>query len=153
MGDTGLIPGSGKIPHAVGQLEPVFCNQRSGCHEKPVHNNEEWPLLATIGESLRAAMETQCRSPPKIEKQWVAIANSKLDSFVIKDFTGTTGETWMQPEDLVGKYHSWHGSSDVDGWLCRGLSCCAGNIKYLRVITHQVGKHPQMVFQGKFFLL
>ena len=47
-------------------------------------------------------MKTQCSSPPKIEKQWVAIANSKLDSFVIKDFIGTTGETWMQPADLQG---------------------------------------------------
>ena len=158
MGDTGLIPGSGKIPHgsgkiphAAGQLEPVLCNKVSGCHEKPAQQG-----VAPTCHSWRKPVcsnEDPVQPPPPKEKQWVVTANSKLDSFVIKDFIGTTGETWMQPEDLTGKHHSWHGWSDVNGWLCRGLSCSAGNIKYLRVIRHQAGKHPQMVLGGKFFLL
>ena len=45
-GDTGFSPWSGKIPYATGQLslwattsEPVLCNKRNLCHEKPPHCN------------------------------------------------------------------------------------------------------------------
>ena len=40
-------------------LEPVLCNKRSHHNEKPVHRNEESPLLAATRESLRAATKTQ----------------------------------------------------------------------------------------------
>ena len=44
-GDTGSIPGSRKMPHALGQLslcattEPEFCKKRSHCNEKSTHHN------------------------------------------------------------------------------------------------------------------
>ena len=40
-------------------LEPVLCNKRSHCNEKPTHRNEEWPPLAATRESPRAATKTQ----------------------------------------------------------------------------------------------
>ena len=39
-------------------LEPVLCNKRSHCNEKPAYN-EQQPPLATARESPRAAMKTQ----------------------------------------------------------------------------------------------
>ena len=36
-------------------LEPVFCNKRSHCNEKPTHCYKEYPLLAAIKESLCTA--------------------------------------------------------------------------------------------------
>ena len=32
------------------RLEPVLCNKRSHCNEKPAHRNEEWPPLTTTRE-------------------------------------------------------------------------------------------------------
>ena len=63
-------PWSRKIPHATEQLspctktkpvclEPVLCNNRSHCNEKPVHCNEECPPLATTRESTCTATKTQ----------------------------------------------------------------------------------------------
>ena len=40
-------------------LEPAFRNKRSHHKEKPVHRNEEKPLLAATRESPRAAKKTQ----------------------------------------------------------------------------------------------
>ena len=47
-GDTGSIPGPGKMPHAAGQLrpsasttEPMLCNKRSHRSEKPMHHSEQ----------------------------------------------------------------------------------------------------------------
>ena len=40
-------------------LEPVLCNKRSHCNEKPMHRNEEQPPLTSIRESPGAAMKTQ----------------------------------------------------------------------------------------------
>ena len=40
-------------------LEPVLCNKRSHRNEKPVHRNEEEPLLTATRGSLRAATKTQ----------------------------------------------------------------------------------------------
>ena len=40
-------------------LEPVLCNKRSHCNEKPAHRNEEQPPLAATRERLRAATKTQ----------------------------------------------------------------------------------------------
>ena len=37
----------------------MLCNGRSHCNEKPAHRKEEWPPLASIGESLRAAVKIQ----------------------------------------------------------------------------------------------
>ena len=41
------------------RLEPVLCNKRSHCDEKPAHHNEEWPPLAATRESLHSATKTQ----------------------------------------------------------------------------------------------
>ena len=40
------------------RLEPVLCNKRSHCNEKPVHCNKEQPPLAATRESPRAATKT-----------------------------------------------------------------------------------------------
>ena len=75
----GFEPWSGKIPHAAEQLspcatttearepqllkpaclEPMLPNKRSHHNEKPVHRNEEQPLLAATRESPHAAKKTQ----------------------------------------------------------------------------------------------
>ena len=39
--------------------EPVSCNKANHHNEKPVHHNEEYPLLTTTRESLSAAMKTE----------------------------------------------------------------------------------------------
>ena len=67
----GFEPWSGKIPHAVEQLdlwatiteparlEPVLRNKRGRDSDRPVHRDEEWPLLAAAGESPRTETKTQ----------------------------------------------------------------------------------------------
>ena len=67
----GFEPWSGKIPHAAEQLgrwatttepahlEPVLCNKRGHDSERPAHCDEEWPPLATTGESPRTETKTQ----------------------------------------------------------------------------------------------
>ena len=40
-------------------LELVLCNRRSYSNEKPVHPNEEKPLLAATRENLHTATKTQ----------------------------------------------------------------------------------------------
>ena len=47
-----------QLPKPV-HLEPVLCNKRSHRNEKPMHHNEEQPLLAATRESLCTAMKTQ----------------------------------------------------------------------------------------------
>ena len=49
-------------------LEPVLRNKRSHCSEKPVHHNEESPLLAATRESPRAATKTQRSQKTKTKK-------------------------------------------------------------------------------------
>ena len=39
--------------------EPVLHDKRSHRNEKPMHSNEEWPLLTTTRESPHAATKTQ----------------------------------------------------------------------------------------------
>ena len=46
-------------------LEPVVCNKRCHCNEKPAHCNEEQPPLTTTRESPRAATKTQCSQKNK----------------------------------------------------------------------------------------
>ena len=70
-GDTGLTPGLGRFhmlqnsyAHAPQllkpeYLEPVLCNKRNHCREKPAHLNEEQPQLDTTRESPHVAMKTQ----------------------------------------------------------------------------------------------
>ena len=60
------------------RLEPVLCNKRSHCSEKPVHCNAEYPPLTTTRESPRTAVKTQC--------------NQK---YINKVFL--TGRTWTGP--------------------------------------------------------
>ena len=67
----GFEPWSGKIPHAVerlgpwatttepAHLEPVLRNRRGRNSERPTHRDEEWPPIATTGESPRTEMKTQ----------------------------------------------------------------------------------------------
>ena len=67
----GFKPWSGKIPHAAEQLgpwattteparlEPVLRNKRGCDSERPAHSDEEWPPLATTGESPRTETKTQ----------------------------------------------------------------------------------------------
>jgi len=38
----------------------MLCNKRSHCNEKPVHHNEERPLLAAGRGSPLTASKTQC---------------------------------------------------------------------------------------------
>ena len=42
------------------RLEPVLCNKRSHCNEKPTHRNEEKPPLTATRESPSIATKTQC---------------------------------------------------------------------------------------------
>ena len=67
----GFEPWSGKIPHATerlgpwaaiaepARLEPVLHNKRGHDSERPAHRDEEWPPLATTGESPRTETKTQ----------------------------------------------------------------------------------------------
>ena len=67
----GFEPWSGKIPRAAEQLgpwatiteparlEPVLRNKRGHDSERPAHRDEEWPPLATTGESPRTETKTQ----------------------------------------------------------------------------------------------
>ena len=67
----GHEPWSGRIPHAAEQLspwatttepvrlEPVLRNKRGRGSERPVHRDEEWPLLAATGESPHTETKTQ----------------------------------------------------------------------------------------------
>ena len=67
----GFEPWSGRIPHAAEQLspwatiteparlEPVLRNKRGRDGERPAHRNEEWPPLATTGESPHTETKTQ----------------------------------------------------------------------------------------------
>ena len=67
----GFEPWSGKIPHAAEQLspcatatepahlEPVPRNKRGPHSERPAHRDEEWPPLASTGESPRTETMTQ----------------------------------------------------------------------------------------------
>ena len=67
----GFEPWSGKIPHVAerlgpwatiaepARLEPVLRNKRGCDSERPVHRDEEWPPLATTGESPRTETKTQ----------------------------------------------------------------------------------------------
>ena len=67
----GFEPWSGKIPHAAEQLgpwattaeparlEPVLRNKGGRDSEGPAHRDEEWPPLATTGESPRTETKTQ----------------------------------------------------------------------------------------------
>ena len=71
MQGTRFEPWSGKIPHAAEQLgpwatitesarlEPVLRNKRGRDSERPAHRDEEWPPLATAGESPRTETNTQ----------------------------------------------------------------------------------------------
>ena len=54
--DTGLIPGLGRPPHAVGQLslcalEPVLCNKRSHHNERSVHCDKRSPCSLQLEEA------------------------------------------------------------------------------------------------------
>ena len=67
----GFEPWSGRVPHAAEQLgpwattaeparlEPVLRNKRGHDSERPVHHDEEWPLLAATRESPRTETKTQ----------------------------------------------------------------------------------------------
>ena len=41
------------------RLEPVLCNKRGRDSERPAHHDEEWPPLATTGESPHTETKTQ----------------------------------------------------------------------------------------------
>ena len=86
-GDKGLILG----PHATEQpsvcaptsepecLEPVLCNKRIDCNDKPGPRSKEWPSLAATEESLLAAGQhpEQALLPPDIYK-YICGANERL---------------------------------------------------------------------------
>ena len=67
----GFGPWSGRIPHAAqrlgpwatiaepARLGPVLRNRRGRDGERPAHRDEEWPPLATTGESPRTETKTQ----------------------------------------------------------------------------------------------
>ena len=66
----GFEPWSGKIPHAAEQLGPCatttepahleLCSAKRGCDsERPTHHDEEWPPLATTGESPHTETKNQ----------------------------------------------------------------------------------------------
>ena len=54
-----------KLPKPTG-LEPVLCDKRGHCNEKPVHRNEEWPLLAATRE--KPAHSNEDPAQPKVNK-------------------------------------------------------------------------------------
>ena len=70
-GNTGSSPRPGRchmpqsnkarVPQLLkpAHLEPVLGNKSSHRDEQPAHRNQEWPPLAAIGESPRAATKTQ----------------------------------------------------------------------------------------------
>ena len=70
-GGHGFGPWSGRIPHAAEQLDlwatvteparlqPVLRSGRGRGGGRPAHRDEEWPPLATAGESPRAETKTQ----------------------------------------------------------------------------------------------
>ena len=69
-GDTGLSPGLGgsHMPRSNWVREPQLlslrvwslCSATRGCDsERPAHRDEEWPPLATTGESPRTETKTQ----------------------------------------------------------------------------------------------
>ena len=67
----GFEPWSGKIPHATehlgpwatttepAHLEPVLPNKRGRDSERPMHRDEEWPLLAATRGSPHTETKTQ----------------------------------------------------------------------------------------------
>ena len=63
--DMSYIPGLGtKSTHAAGQLslctvEPVLCNKKNYCSEKPTHHNLTIPPLYTTRETLHKIAKTQ----------------------------------------------------------------------------------------------
>ena len=59
-------------------LEPVLCNKRSHCNEKPVHCNKEKLPLATTRESPRTATKTQ--HSQKLKKKKI----NKKTNYLIK---------------------------------------------------------------------
>ena len=77
----GFEPWSEKIPHAAEQLgpwatiteparlEPVLHNKRGLDSERPAHCDEEWPPLATTGESPRTETKTQHSQKLKKKKK------------------------------------------------------------------------------------
>ena len=76
----GFEPWSGRIPHAAGQLdpwataaeparlEPVLRSRRGRDGERPAHRSEEWPPLATAGESPRTETKTNIAINQSINK-------------------------------------------------------------------------------------
>ena len=40
-------------------LEPILCNKRGRCTERPVHCSEEWPCSPQLEEGWHAAVKTQ----------------------------------------------------------------------------------------------
>ena len=69
-GDTGSSPGPGgsHMPRSdwtrepvtePARLEPVLRSKRGRDGERPAHRDEEWPPLATTGESPRTETKTQ----------------------------------------------------------------------------------------------
>ena len=57
-GDTGSSPGLGRSHMPPARLEPVLRKRRGRDSERPVHRDEEWPPLATTGESPRTETKT-----------------------------------------------------------------------------------------------
>ena len=68
-------------------LEPMLRNKRRRCNEKPVHRNEEQPLLAATRESPRAAMKTQ---------------HSQINKLInFKKKKERNANSWTSPIDLL----------------------------------------------------
>ena len=92
--DKNLPAGDAGCP-CISTTEPVLCNRRSHLNEKPVHFNEEWPLLVTTRESLCAAMRPSAAKNKYLKKKkktlkkkgqnlsWFLVAFSEPSGFML----------------------------------------------------------------------
>ena len=82
-----------QAPRAA-HLEPVLCDERSHCDEKP-STATEWPLLTTAAESLRSHEDPE---QPKVTKLFLKKEKSLFWSCVVtlKKFSGWERTTYLK---------------------------------------------------------
>ena len=57
----------------VCKSEPVLCNKRSHCNEKPTPHSKQWHWFTTTRENLRATAKTQHSQDNKIKKRTTSV--------------------------------------------------------------------------------
>ena len=71
------------------RLEPVLCNKRSHCNERPVHLNEEQPLLATTRKS-----PVQQWKPNAAKNKLINLKNILKKEYLRKEFIFMVETSW-----------------------------------------------------------